>query len=456
MLNIGNYQTRDCQGMSRRSFLKIGTALPLVGSLPLAGHLSNLASAAESAHAKSIMLVWLLGGPSHLDLFDPKPLAPMEYRGPFSTIDTKTPGVRFTELLPQLAARSDRFSLVRTNINYNGGHRPAGSIGMTGGVATDGGEDGAGTPLGYPPNFGSILSRHRGDADLPGFMSIGRNHPGDGVGLSLGYGGGKWGKRYDPFLIACSDKSEVSLPELKLLDGLNPSRLINRQLVLKQLDDARRDLDSRAFEQWDNLYKRAYSLLNSSETIQAFDLASESEETRRAYGKTSFGQSCLLGRRLVEAGVPYVQVNWSQFVEVFFSFSDYGWDTHSDNFGLLADWHGPLLDRTFSVLLDDLEDRGLLDSTLVVCMGEFGRTPRINDIASRDHWHPCYFSLWAGGGVKPGRVVGTSDNNGEFPAVDPISPEMVGTTMLELAGVTTQIRAEMNVLPTGRLIDGLL
>ena len=171
---------------------------------------------------------------------------------------------------------------------------------------------------------------------------------------------------------------------------------------------------------------------------------------------TSFGQSCLLGRRLVEAGVPYVQVNWSEFVEVFYTFSDYGWDTHADHFELLADWHGPLLDRVFSTLLDDLEQRGLLETTLVVCMGEFGRTPRINNIGSRDHWHPCYFSAWVGGGVQPGRVIGESDPRGEHPKTYPVTPAMVGTTMLELAGMNTAARAELGVLSGGTVIDGLL
>ncbi len=197
-------------------------------------------------------------------------------------------------------------------------------------------------------------------------------------------------------------------------------------------------------------------MLTSPSATKAFDLSRESEQTRADYGYTSFGQSCLLGRRLVEAGVPYVQVNWSQYVEVFYPFSDYGWDTHADNFELLADWHGPLLDRTFSALLRDLDQRGLLESTLVVCMGEFGRTPRINTIASRDHWHPCYFSIWAGAGVQPGRVIGRSDPRGEHPATDPVTPEMVGTTILELAGVNTQARAELRVLPGGRVIDALL
>jgi uncharacterized protein (DUF1501 family) len=177
---------------------------------------------------------------------------------------------------------------------------------------------------------------------------------------------------------------------------------------------------------------------------------------REAYGQTSFGQSCLLGRRLVEAGVPYVQVNWSQYVEVFYPFSDYGWDTHADNFGLLADWHGPLLDRVFSTLLDDLEERGLLRTTLVVCMGEFGRTPKINSIGSRDHWHPCYFSVWAGGGIQPGRAVGESDPRGEFPATEPVTPAMVGATMLELAGTDAAARTQLKVLEKGRVIHELL
>ena len=154
--------------------------------------------------------------------------------------------------------------------------------------------------------------------------------------------------------------------------------------------------------------------------------------------------------------MPYVQVNWSQYVEVLYPFSDYGWDTHADNFGLLADWHCPLLDGVFSTLLDDLDQRGLLKTTLVVCMGEFGRTPRINNIGSRDHWHQCYFSIWAGGGVQRGRVVGESDPRGEFPATEPITPAMVGTTMLELAGVSSAARAQLNVLEGGRVIHELI
>lgn len=451
MFDIGSFSTRDCQGVSRRSFLQIGASLPFAGGL-----LSQSAIAAAAPKAKSVMLVWLVGGPSHLDLFDPKPKAPAEYRGPFAAISTRTAGVQFSELLPRLAAQSDRFSLVRTNINYNGGHRPAGSIAWTCGKANDGGEDGNGKPSGYPPHLGSIVARSRGVQQLPSFVSLARGPVGDGVGPCLGYGGGVWGPRYDPFMVECSRAGQVSIPELKLLEGLSPLRLDDRRSLLVHLDEVRRKLSRAELEQWDGVHQRAFQLLRGGDTLNAFDLSQESPATRARFGRTSFGQSCLLGRRLVEAGVPFVQVNWSQFAEVFYPFSDYGWDTHADNFGLLAEWHGPLLDQAFSTLLADLEERGLLDSTLVVCMGEFGRTPRINNIGSRDHWHPCYFSVWAGGGVQPGRVIGDSDERGEYPKTTPTTPEMVGVTMLELMGIGTQQRAELKVLDGGHVIDDLL
>lgn len=453
MFGFGNYRGRDCQGLTRRSFLQFGAGLPFAAGM-LGG--ATLMPAAETQKAKSVMLIWLVGGPSHLDLFDPKPGAPSEFRGPFASIPTRTAGMRFSELLPRLAADSDQFSVVRTNINYDGGHRPAGSIAWTCGRASDGGESGNGKPSGYPPNLGSIVARSRGTGDLPSFISLARGPVGDGVGPSLGFGGGVWGSRYDPFMVDCAKNGQVSISELKLLDGLTPGRLDDRHRVLEELNKVRRGLDQSRLDQWDGLHGKAFQLLRGGDTLNAFDLSRESVDTRSRYGRTSFGQSCLLGRRLVEAGVPYVQVNWSQFAEVFYPFSDYGWDTHADNFGLLADWHGPLLDQALSTLLHELRERGLLETTLVVCMGEFGRTPRINNIGSRDHWHQCYFSVWAGGGVQPGRAIGDSDARGEFPLTTPITPEMVGTTILELAGVGTQQRAEFRVIEGGRVIDDLL
>ncbi len=453
MISVGRFPTRTCQGLSRRNFLRFGAAAPLALGRDIAAAAAP-GKTQTTGRARSILLIWLWGGPSHLDLFDPKPRAPAEYRGPFATIPTRTPGLRFTELVPQLAARSDRFALVRSNVNFDPNHREAGSIALTG-------ASGAAPSKVYPPNFGSIVARRRGDGGLPPFISLTRGPVRDGDGLLYGAGGGTWGQAYHPFLIGCSDVGELNIPSLRLAEGLTPSRLADRRAVLQDLDRARRAADARANADsgsrrtWDDLHQRAHALLSSPSTHTALDLSREPESVREAYGRTSFGQSCLLGRRLVEAGVPYVQVNWSQYVEVFYPFSDYGWDTHADNFGLIADWHGPLLDRVLSVLLDDLDRQGLLDTTLLVCMGEFGRTPRINAIGSRDHWPQCYFSIWAGAGVQGGRVVGESDARGEHPASDPVTPAMVGATILDRAGIGSPERAELQVLQGARVIDEL-
>ncbi len=443
MFDVGSFRSQTCQGVSRRAFLCAGAAAPF--ALAATGDVAL--KAAEAPRARSVLLVWLGGGPSHLDLFDPKPKAPVEYRGPFATIATRTPGVRFTELLPKLASRSNKFSLIRSNVNFHDGHREAGSIALTGASAS---------AAVYPPNFGSVVARQRGHEALPRFISLARGPIGDGVGPIQGSGGGTWGKGYDPFLIGCTEKGQVEIPSLKLANGLTPARLAERRYLLGEIDRIRRDADSGRYEVWDQLQQRAYALLTSPEGVAALDLSREPEATRAAYGHTSFGQSCLLGRRLVEAGVPYVQVNWSRYVEVFYPFADYGWDTHADNFGLIAEWHGPLLDRVFSTLLDDLAERGLLETTLVICMGEFGRTPRINEIGSRDHWHPCYFSLWAGGGVQPGRTIGESDARGEHPVSEPITPAMAGMTILELAGINSATRADLRVLTEGQVVHELL
>jgi uncharacterized protein (DUF1501 family) len=443
MFEVGSFRSHTCQGVSRRAFLSAGVVAPCA----LAASARGESNATAAPKARSILLVWLGGGPSHLDLFDPKPNAPIEYRGPFATIATRTPGIRFTELLPRLAARSHKFSLIRSNVNFHDGHREAGSIALTGAAAA--------TTV-YSPNFGSIVARQRGHDALPRFISLARGPVGDGVGPVQGFGGGTWGKGYDPCLIGCTEKGQVEIPSLKLANGLTPARLTNRRYLLAELDRIKRDADTGHYQVWDQLQQRAYALLTSSQGVAALDLSREPAATRAAYGQSAFGQSCLLGRRLVQAGVPYVQVNWSRFVEVFYPFADYGWDTHADNFGLIAEWHAPLLDRVFSTLLDDLENCGLLETTLVICMGEFGRTPRINEIGSRDHWHPCYFSVWAGGGVQPGRTIGESDARGEHPASEPITPAMVGATILELAGISSAARSELRVLSEGRVVHELL
>lgn len=453
ILNLGSNPIKTCgTQLSRRSLLKIGTTLPFVSLLGA----EPATAAAASAKARSVLFVNLIGAPSHIDLFDPKPTAPAEYRGPFAAIQTRTPGVHFSELLPKSAAISDKYTVVRTNINHSADHLIAMSTMMSGYQPTDGGETGNGTPAGYQPNFGSIVSRAIRRPGLPSFVSLAKGPIGDGRGPSLAAGGNAWGRHHDPFMIHCDQAGAITLPGLDLLEGLSPGRLSDRRKLQQELNTAHRRVEALASSELSALYGQAYGLLTSARSNKAFNIEDETRATRQAYGQSSFGQSCLLGRRLVEAGVPYVQVNWSQYAEVLYEFSDYGWDTHADNFGLMEDWHGPLLDHVFSTLMSDLDDRGLLDTTLVILMGEFGRTPRINSIGSRDHWHDCYFSVWAGAGVPRGQVVGMSDRRAEHPVTDPLPPAVAGTTILEKMGITGQQRAELNVLQDSHVFDPLM
>jgi hypothetical protein len=449
MLGIGSFQAQSCGGPSRRAFLRAGTALPF--ALPtvfstLAAPATARASSPLKGRAKSVIFVWLWGAPSHIDTIDPKPQAVDNVRGPFATIPTRTPGLHFTELLPKLADRSDLFTVVRSHVTFSGGHPDAGTWGLTGYDEKPSAK----------ANFGSIVAKHRGPkGTLPPYAMVGRGVPRDVVRKVEGYGGGPLGRMHDPFLLGCDQAGEVEIPSLKLLEGLVPSRIHDRWALLETLDTARRGFESDK-SNWRQRHLQAYQLLTRPEARAALDLTSENPRTREAYGQTSFGQSCLLARRLVEAEVPYVHVNWSEYVEAVTPNTDFGWDTHVLNFDLLPDRLCPIFDRAFTALLTDLQDRRLLDSTLVVAIGEFGRTPRINRRASRDHWPRCYSSIWAGAGIEPGRVIGASDRNGEDPVTHPITPLMVGTTITELAGLDTQARAEMQVLDGGTVIQELI
>jgi uncharacterized protein (DUF1501 family) len=240
-----------------------------------------------------------------------------------------------------------------------------------------------------------------------------------------------------------------------MMPNMSPGRISDRRQLLTQLDEERYRLDTAKVAEWGHKYQSAYGLLTSAEARAAFDLTQESTKTRSSYGRSTFGQGCLLARRLAEAGVPYIQVNWSEYVETFTPGGDWGWDTHIYNFELLQDRHGPIFDRAYSALLDDMTERGLMEDTLLIAMGEFGRTPRISNRAAREHWNQCYFSIWAGAGVQPGRAIGQSDLKGERPVSRPITPLMAGTTIAELAGVGAQQRAELKVLDGGSVIDEL-
>jgi hypothetical protein len=444
MVDIGAFRAKTCQGVSRRAFLTVAASAPAAWGFP-----ADAFATAPLARAKSVIFVFLWGAPSHLDTFDPKPGSPVEYRGPFATIPTRTPGVHFTELLPRIASRSDRFSLIRTNVTSAPGHPDAGTVALTGFPEL---------PTPVQPNFGSIVAKARGSqSTLPTFVSLTSGMLADSARKIEGFGGGTLSQAYDPFLVGCSPTGEVKFPALQLLDGLNPLRIHDRRKLVSQLDSAERRSDAAGQQRmWSRNVQSAYDLLLEPRARQAFDLTLEPESTRARYGYSTFGQSSLLALRLVEAGVPYIQLNYSRHPEAINPGFEFGWDTHIYNFELLQDQHCPILDRAFSALLDDLHDRGLNRDTLVVMMGEFGRTPRISPRAARDHWPQCYFSVWAGAGVEPGRVIGASDRLGEHPVGERVTPLMVGTTIAHLAGIDTQARAEMNVLSGGTVIDALL
>lgn len=445
MFDVGSFRTKTCGTVGRRSFLRLAASVPIGMGLSQA---VGQQVVRKGPRAKSVIFVFLWGAPSHVDTCDPKPEAPMEFRGPFHSIATRTPGLNFTELLPRMAARSDRFSIIRSHATSEPGHPDGGTMALTGFKEL---------PAPVQPNFGSIVAKHRGHkGNLPPFVSLARGIVMDGGRRIEGYGGGTLSQAYDPLLVGCSAESNVEIPALQLLDGLNPLRIRDRTTLMRELDTVPRTLETAGFNSWNRKFQSAYDLLLTPQSRQAFDLTRESEKTRGRFGHSVFGQSSLLACRLVEAGVPYVQLNYSRHVEALNPGFEFGWDTHLYNFELLQDHHCPILDRAYPALLDELQERGLLDQTLVVLMGEFGRTPRISANAARDHWPPCYFSIWAGGGVKPGRVIGSSDKRGEQPIGSPISPLMVGTTIAELAGLDTQARAEMNVLTGGQVIDELL
>ena len=451
MLLFGRQTQRTCQTAHRRAFLQAGASSVL--GLSLAGLLRANEGGRTPGTAKSVVLLWLWGGPSQLDTFDPKPHAPLEFRGPFATIPTRLTGVRFCELFPKLAGLSDKFAVLRTLHTQSNDHGVAGTIGLTGSAAGGVGLDGkplAGAPQ---PAVGAVVAKAAAGraADLPPFLVVGgKLH--QGKKAIVGEGGGKLGAMYDPFRLEYDPAAGTKVPALQLPTDLTPERLADRAALRTALDQAERAV---AAAPLDDYRRRAFDMLTSAASRVAFDLSREDERTVRRYGKTRFGQSCLLARRLVEAGTPFVQVNWSDHVEAEEDSGDGGWDHHYRNFQIMQDRHAAWLDQTVSAFLADLDERGLLKSTLVIAVGEFGRTPKINDKAGREHHPGCYSALVAGGGVKGGRVIGTSDKHADKPADTPLTPADLCATVFHSVGLTSEQITGLGLTPSGRVIEEL-
>ena len=442
---------------SRRRFLRQGAALSVVGSaLP-----SDLQAANPKAKAKSIIFLHQFGGPSQMDTFDLKPNAPDAYRGPLKGISSVVPSMPIGEMLPNMAKVMDRVTIVRSVHHEMKNHNSAAYYSLTGySPATD--DQRLRDTLDLFPAYGSIISKFKPKSGgVPSFISF--PHVIRDGSVTPGQHASFMGKTYDPFFSGQDPNSaDFNLPELVLPSGINPERIANRKEMMSIIDAETKILEksSKAKGIQDN-YDRAHEMLTSKSIRTAFDISTEPLAVRERYGRTTYGQSCLLARRLVEAGAAFINVYFSSQI----GGCEGGWDTHGFRdkpmYPVMKNHLLPITDKTLPTLILDLEERGLLDSTLIFWAGEFGRTPKMNNLSGRDHWPQCYTVLFAGGGVKKGFVFGSSDSKGAFPATDPVRPEDLSATFFHLMGInpSTEIKNNFNrpfPISTGKVIDQII
>ena len=444
MFNIQGRQDALSCGLNRRELLRVG-GLSLFGGLTVPGlmHAAESQNAGSPARIKSVILFNLLGGPSHQDMFDMKPNAPVEVRGEFQSIETSAPGVRICEHLPNIARLMHKATLIRTVSHTYNSHDPLPI--MTG--CTEGNPQLPAQPT-DPPDIGAICQLlGKGSPNVPGAVCL-PCYPGSGEGGRRGgpYGG-FLGSQYDPLFTLCDPKFSREpktnhydpvmpegvpfLPGMDSQPDMTANRFTARRSLLENLDvEFKRLTQSPAQDRLQGFQRRAFDMLTSSNTRNAFDLAQETDAVRDRYGRNLYGSSVLIARRLVEAGVPFISVH-----QEIFRHYGHSYDMHSNNFGMLKNHNLPLLDRLYPALIQDLEDRGLLDTTLVIVMGEMGRSPRVNGTAGRDHWPQCGFSLLAGGGIKQGHVHGITDKDAGYPTSDPVHPSELVATVYHLLGI---------------------
>jgi len=426
MIRLGSSETRTCAGTSRREFLQIGAAGFLGLSLPGFFRAQAL-GAAEPGNDFSTILLFLWGGPPQSDTFDLKPEASNIYRGPFRSVPTQVPGIHICEHLPQLARTQKLYTIVRSAHHRDTEHPRAAHYMMTGNQVIRGREW---------PNMGATIDRFAGGDRV----AAGPPNPLGAVVLGprlrdapitpTGQDGGFLGNGYSPFRIVDPTQPLERIAALSPPTSLRLGRLARRERLFRTLTEFQRHVESDSTLVLDRAYQRAFTLVTSPRAKAALDLRQEPERVRERYGQHSFGQGALMARRLVEAGVRFVQVNWREH-----PINDFGFDNHSDNFNRLKDAQLPQIDQTVSALLWDLETRGLLERTMVLMTGEFGRTPRINGSAGRDHWPFCFSYLIAGAGIPGGRVIGRSDEFAAYPVDDPVSPENTVASVYRIMGL---------------------
>ena len=426
----------NCQGMTRRDCLRLGLGALLGGGLAHALRLRTWAGTAEPPAAKSCILIWLDGGPTHYETFDPKPEAPKEIRGEFEPVHTKVPGILFSQHLKRLAALADKLAVVRSIRHNQGNHGAGNHYMMTGAPPRI--PVGCGAFVSFHPSLGSVVAHERSaPAGMPAYFSMPQ--------MSRSGGPNFLGAKYAPFVVA----DNPNLPSFRVRDvaipqGLSESRFQSRRQVRVQVDRMLRIHDKAAGDPvaaLDEHYQQGFELISSKEAQAAFDISRESDKVRESYGRSPFGQRALLARRLVEAGVPFITLY------------EGGWDHHANLFKSLAK-RLPSFEATIAALIEDLSQRGLLDSTLVLALGEFGRTPQINKDAGRDHWSNAMSVLFAGGGTPGGQVVGATDKKGYAALERVLSPENFAATVYAKLGINpSKILYAPNGRPTHLVSD---
>lgn len=422
-VSLNSNSNRRCDGSSRRDFLRVGG----LGALGLS--LTDVLRAEQSAprkprsRAKSVVLVYLGGGLTHHDSFDPKPEMGEEIRGKYKPISTSVTGLRVGELLPNMARCMDQVALIRSGSHNNDHHETATNWVMSGRF---------GSAFGDYPAIGAVVAHETGfTSTLPPYVAVPRN---PGFTWELGksaYLGG----RYESFKAGDPNTPNFKVQDVALSEPMNQKRIDRRKTLLESVDGLAKSVQANdQIATYDEFRDRASAMILSSEARKAFAIEEESDRLRDRYGRNTFGQSCLMARRLVEAGVRFVTVSYG------------GWDHHARIFEG-CDKKLPELDRGFSCFIEDMTSRGLLDDTLVVLMGEFGRSPKVNKEGGRDHWAPAASLLFAGAGVKPGNVIGSTDKQGAFASKRPVSPADVAFTIFDTLGIDPR---KMLSAPDGR------
>jgi hypothetical protein len=451
MLRILGHSRTTCDGVSRRELMRVGGLSLFSGmTLPRLVRAAEANGGGTNGPAKSVILFNLLGGPSQIDMFDMKPDAPVEVRGEFSSIETTVPGVRICEHMPNIARIMHKAALIRTVTHGYNSHNPLNimtgwSLGDPAALRPDPND---------PPDIGAVCQYlGMGPRDMPGAVCM-PCYPGWGESSMYpgirrpGPYGGYLGSQYDPLFSYCEPTysktperpyygtaialGEPVMPASDNLPDMTADRLDRRRSILDQIDgEFERVFTSRAIDDRDDFQQRAFSMLCTSKTRDAFDLSQEPDDVKQRYGSSLFGNCMIVARRLVEAGVPFISVH----AENFLPDGSFTYDMHENNFEMLRLHNLPVLDALLPALIEDLDQRGLLDSTLIYVMGEMGRSPRVNSLAGRDHWPQCGFCLMTGGGIKPGVVHGATDSQAGYPVADPVTPADIVATIYNQLGI---------------------